>query len=181
MPRSLYSEAMADDICAEIALGRSLREICEIEPWAPAFRTVIEWLTKDVGDFRLRYARARETQADVHADDLVYIADRPQLGVIETDKFDKDGEPITEVRRADMIEHRKLRIGTRQWVAEKLRPKVYGARQMVEHSGTIGITDGKDQELVEEMMELLATGRLKLPGGVTLVEGEEEDDYSDIA
>lgn len=164
-------------------LGRSLRAICEEDDWSPGFRTVIGWLAQDVPGFRAKYAAAREVQADVHADDIVYIADRTELGEIETDKFDKDGNPITEVRRADMIEHRKLRITTRQWTAEKLRPKAYGTKQFVEHSGHVSVSEADDSELVAEIMELVATGRFKPPGGVELAEAdlEDEDDFSDIA
>ena len=184
---TLYSPEMADRICEELMLGRSLRAICEEDDWSPGFRTVIGWLAQDVPGFRAKYAAAREVQADVHADDIVYIADRTELGEIETDKFDKDGNPITEVRRADMIEHRKLRITTRQWTAEKLRPKAYGTKQFVEHSGGIALGAMDDEELVAGILELVATGRFKLPNGLELAEGdqdddaEEEDDFSDIA
>jgi hypothetical protein len=163
------------------AYGRALA--ARHEDWSPAFRTVIDWLARDVADFRSKYERAREIQADVHADDITLIADTPEEGVIETDKRAADGAAYTEVKRADMIEHRKLRIAVRQWNAEKLRPKRYGQRQHIEHSGTIGLVDVTDDELVAQIIELVATGRLKLPNGVQLEERDDaaEDDFSDIA
>ena len=121
----------------------SLRRVCEAAD-VPGRSTVMHWLVRGergeepfVG-FLALYNVAREMQAELLAEEIAEIADTPQIGVVETDKFDKDGKPITEVRRADMIEHRKLRISTRQWNAEKLRPKKYGAK--VELGGNVGLT-----------------------------------------
>jgi hypothetical protein len=182
---TLYNDALADRLCLEIAVGRSMREICEQEDWAPGLRTVADWLQRDVKGqgpetFRIKYARARDTQADLDADDIRYIADHTQEGEIEVERNTPEGL-TTEVKRADMIEHRKLRIGARQWTAEKLKPKAYGTRQMIEHSGSVhvALTNATDDELVGEIIELLATGRLKLPAGIQLVDEEEPTDDGD--
>jgi hypothetical protein len=110
---TLYNDALADRLCLEIAVGRSMREICEQEDWAPGLRTVADWLQRDVKGqgpetFRIKYARARDTQADLDADDIRYIADHTQEGEIEVERNTPEGL-TTEVKRADMIEHRKLR------------------------------------------------------------------------
>ncbi|NKJ03465.1 hypothetical protein FHT29_000410 [Rhizobium sp. SG741] len=69
------------------------------------------------------YARAREAQADALFDEILDIANTPITG--EKTKVDKDGNVI-EMTKADMIEHRRLQIDARKWMAGKLRPKVYG-------------------------------------------------------
>lgn len=181
---SLYSDELADRLCEELMMGRALREVCRTEPWAPSFRTVIRWLGSDdpkLQRFGTKYARARDVQTDVHADDIILIADTLEEGTVETDKFDKDGEPITEVRRADMLEHRKLRIAARQWTAEKLKPKKYGQRQTLEHEGGLSVEMRRVEaltadELIGEIMELLETGRLKLPDGIQLEVCQDDDD-----
>lgn len=187
MPHPLtYDEDEFDRICEQIALGRSLRSVCKDEGM-PGFLTVLRWLREDRGKSREKMAKARELQAETFADEIVDIADTTQLGEIETDKYVKDFGLVTEVRRADMVEHRKLRIEARKWAAGVMAPKKYGAKQQIEHSGQVGlvITDATDDELVAELIELVNTGRLKLPNGVQLdnVEDEEpeEDDFSDIA
>lgn len=185
MPRHLmYDEDEFDVICAQIAQGRSLRSVCKDEGM-PSLITVLRWLREDRGQSREKMAKARELQAETFADQIVDIADNPEIGVVETDKLDKNGELFTEVRRSDMIEHRKLRIAARQWMASVTAPKKYGAKQQIEHSGSVGVvlSSATDDELIQELLELAATGRLKLPNGVQVVEADEdaEDDFSDIA
>ena len=108
----------------------------------------------------------------VRADEIHDIADATQVG----EKTVTKGDGTVEVHEADMIEHRKLRISTRQWYAERLLPKVYGNKQQIEHSGAVGVVlAGKnDDELIQELMALVDTGRIKLPKGVDLMEIEDE-------
>jgi len=68
----------------------------------PNKATVFRWLAS-IECFRDQYARARETQADSYADDIVGIADG-------------DGDP----------NDKRVRIDARKWMAGKMRPKVYG-------------------------------------------------------
>jgi hypothetical protein len=95
-----------------------------------------KWLQQHEG-LREQYARARAEQAQVMADEIAEIADSTELGEIVTEKpvlvegiplRDKAGNLVlTQERKlADMIEHRKLRIEARKWLASKLLPKVYG-------------------------------------------------------
>ena len=95
--------------------------------------TFYRWLQQDE-ELCKRYARARADQAQVMADEITQIADNTQEGVIVTEKADGS----VETKRADMLEHRKLRIESRQWLAAKLLPKVYGERIQQEHSGPDG-------------------------------------------
>lgn len=87
----------------------------------PGMSSVWRWLEANAG-FREQYALARERQAEALFAEMLEIADTPVLGTIETSK-----EWGTEVKSADMIEHRRLQIETRKWMLGKLKPKVYGA------------------------------------------------------
>jgi hypothetical protein len=80
------------------------------------------WVQLD-DKLRDRYAQARQHQAQVLADEIAAIADETQEG-IKT----KVTERGTEITTGDMIEHRKLRIDSRKWIASHLLPKVYGDR-----------------------------------------------------
>ena len=128
---STYNEEIAAEICARLSLGRSLRSICRDEDM-PENRTVFLWLAKHP-EFVQQYARAREVQADALFDEALDIADTPVVGVKTVTKA--TGVETTE---GDMIEHRRLQIDTRKWIAGKLRPKKYGDRSQMEISGPDG-------------------------------------------
>jgi len=102
----------------------------------PEARTVHRWLVTDDA-FRQQYARAREIQADTLFDECLDIADdstgdRKVVG--------RDGEE-REVMDSEFAQRSRIRIDTRKWMAGKLRPKVYGDKIDVEHSGTLDVTE----------------------------------------
>lgn len=80
------------------------------------------------------YARAREDQADTLADQIIEIADTPMLGI----KTKTDEEGNVETTQGDMIEHRRLQVDARKWIAAKLKPRKYGERLNTEHTGLDG-------------------------------------------
>lgn len=110
-----YCQETVDDICERIGVGESLRAICRDEEM-PALSTVFRWLTIHP-EFSDQYARAREEQAEALADEITDIADTEE-----------------DVQRA------KVRIDARKWVAGKLRPKKYGDKTQLEHSGEMKLT-----------------------------------------
>lgn len=120
-------------ICDRIANGESLRQICGSEDM-PACSTVFLWLNEDA-TFSEQYARAREAQADALFDEILIIADTPMLG--EKRKIDKDGNE--EITTGDMIEHRRLQVDARKWMAGKLKPKKYGDKIELGHTGEVGV------------------------------------------
>lgn len=114
-----------------------MRAICRGKDM-PREVTVRQWAAEDREGFYARYARARDIGLDVMADQAIEIADTPEIGAVETDKRDGQGNEYTEVRRGDMVEHRRLRFQARQWYLSKLAPKRYGDRLTHEHSGPEG-------------------------------------------
>ncbi len=111
-----YSQEVAESICQQIADGKSLRAICAADDM-PDKATVFRWLEANA-EFRDRYARAREAQADAIFDECLAIADSQEGDVIKVDGVDQVNH--------DVIARARLRIDTRKWMAGKLRPKVYG-------------------------------------------------------
>jgi hypothetical protein len=110
---SLYSSELVDRICEWISEGKSLRSFCRIEG-NPGFQTVLDWLNDDDKIyFRSKYARAREIQAEIMADELLEIADDTKPDQLK-------------------LAHDKMKIETRQWIAAKLLPKKYGNIQHIE-------------------------------------------------
>ncbi|MBX5133801.1 terminase small subunit protein [Rhizobium lentis] len=151
---SKFSQALAEKICARIADRESLRSICRDEDM-PAKSTVLSWLAdEDKAAFRARYALAREIMADSFVDEMVEIADNSSDDWIE--KKNAAGETTGWQENGEAIRRSQLRIATRQWVAEKLRPKKYGAKVEPEQ----GVT-GEVSQLLEAV-----NGRTRgLPSG----------------
>ena len=114
---SEYTQETADSIYEQIADGRSLRSICA-DVGMPDKATVFRWLAAHE-TFRDQYARARESQADSLFDDILEIADT-----------------------AEDAQLARLRVDARKWMAGKLKPKVYGDKIGLDHSGSITVAAG---------------------------------------
>ncbi len=115
---SLYTEALAAKICRRLAEGESLRTICG-DKTMPAISTVMGWLFNGKhDDFSAQYARAREAQAELRADEITDIADGVEHGASEA------------------VQAARLRVDARKWIAAKLLPKRYGDK--IQHTGEGG-------------------------------------------
>lgn len=123
-----YNEDTAEEICVRLSMGESLRKIC-MDDHIPSQQTVYSWMYK-FPEFLEKYTRAREEQAETHADEIVDIADEtPQTREVK----DKDGNVIDITLDSSYISWQKQRIESRKWNAAKQRPKKYGDR--LTHSG----------------------------------------------
>jgi hypothetical protein len=128
-----YTNAIAEAICERIADGESLRTICSDDKM-PSKTSVFRWLI-DNEIFRDQYARARETQADAIFDDILSIADDGRNDWMERNF----GEETRWVENGEALRRSALRIDARKWMAGKLRPKKYGEKIDIEHSGEMTI------------------------------------------
>lgn len=111
-----YDPEKGDEICEGLIKGMSLRKICDQEHM-PSLVTVMKWL-RTSEEFAKQYAHARTEQAETFADEIQDIADNT------TGDYQRD----------------RLRVDTRKWIASKLKPKKYGDKVDVEHSGSVGVT-----------------------------------------
>lgn len=100
-----YLPEVADDVCALIADGESLRSVCK-RPGMPNTTKVMRWL-REHPDFREQYAKAMESRADAVFEELFDIAD-----------------DVTEEPSA--VAKARLRIDTRKWALARMSPKKYG-------------------------------------------------------
>ncbi|NTA37552.1 terminase small subunit protein [Agrobacterium salinitolerans] len=136
-----YTEEIGDAICERIALGESVRSICDDEAM-PSMSTVFKWL-RDNEAFSQQYARAREVQADALFDDIIDIADDGRNDWME--KRNADGENIGWQENGEALRRSQLRIDARKWMAGKLRPKKYGEK--------LALTDGDGGPLKVEVVK----------------------------
>ena len=129
-----YTLKLDEEICKRISLGETLASICKdigIER-----STVYRWFEAHQ-DFSQRFAHAREIGFDAIADEALNIADTPVIGDIE-ETGENDKGPFHKLKRADMIEHRKLQVETRLKLLSKWCPKKYGNNAALEVTGADG-------------------------------------------
>lgn len=134
-PPMEYDPETGDKICDMLAQGYSLKSICEDEAM-PGMTTVFKWL-RTSEEFAKLYAQAREAQADTLADEMADIADDARNDWMR--KTNRDGTEYYELN-GEHVQRTRLRLDTRKWIASKLKPKKYGDKVDVEHSGSVGVT-----------------------------------------
>lgn len=109
---TIYSDALADEICRRIASGVSVRAVGKQEDM-PSEDTIYEWIAKKPG-FSEKYARAKDRMADSMVYECLEIADDRSLSTSE------------DVNQA------RLRVDTRKWAAARMAPRRWGDRQQHE-------------------------------------------------
>lgn len=149
-PSVNYSFELSERICERLANGESATAITR-DAGMPSYSVMARWL-REKPDFARRYRIAREAGYEYWADDLIDIADQTQVGEVRTTQ-----EWGTQVRTADMLEHRRLRIDARKWLLCKRARHIYGERAAFEHSGPEGkpMEVTSRNELIEAIVKLV--------------------------
>lgn len=139
---SEYTQDLADKLCHELALGKSMRTVCKPDEM-PDMSTVFRWLRSNE-EFCKQYVRAKEESADAMSEDALDIADNSEHDFIKVGK----GKPKYN---REAVERSKLRVDTRKWLMSKMKPKKYGDKVDVTSDGkaikgnSIIFTDFKDE------------------------------------
>ena len=143
-----FTPALATEICRRIAEGQPLTKICKLEGM-PHYATIMRWLDAD-SSFRERYARAREASADTLAHKIQDLAERVEAGKVDAHAG-------------------RVAIDAMKWIASKLKPKVYGERSHIEHSGAVTLSvkdcapDWMRDRLEAETVEVIEVRESLLP------------------
>ena len=104
----------------------------------PSYSTIMKWLDEETA-LADKYARAKEAQADYLADEMIEIADHGAEDVVMV-----NGAPLLinekpiKVKTAVGVNHARLMIDTRKWLASKLKVKKYGDKVQQEVTGPDG-------------------------------------------
>lgn len=125
-----YNQEIVDKICSRIAEGRSLRSICRDDEDIPVESAVYAWLAKH-DEFKEKYARAREAQMDVMAEEILEIADDGSNDWMERNQ----GDNTAWVQNGEAMQRSRLRVDSRKWLMSKLAPKKYGDKLTAEVGG----------------------------------------------
>ena len=121
---SVFDRTVFDLICARMAAGETVREICR-NPEMPAESTVRTWAVKDIEPgVAAQYMRAREALVECWADENIEIADDGTNDWVERRK--KNGE-VEIVLDREHVERSKLRISQRNWMLARIMRRTYGA------------------------------------------------------
>jgi len=129
---TVYDQELATEICTRFATDptMSLSKL-NLDPRYPIVMTFYQWLEQSPELARL-YARAREAQLDVQAEDMRETAANALEGKVRTRRqaVTKHGDivDLEEERTADNVERAKLMISTQQWLLARLRPRKYGVQ-----------------------------------------------------
>lgn len=150
-----YSREIADWICAEVAGGRTLKEICrtqrESDDTFPAASTVRLWVINDPDGFADRYARAREAQSEAWSDDLIETAEDGSNDWMERRLRDGSTEQVLD---REHVARSELRVKTKQWLMARNHAVRFGDRIKQEHSGTLTL-----EQLIERAAEKRKEGQ----------------------
>ncbi len=147
-----FTPEIAHMLCLRLMEGESLRAICADEAM-PARRTVLYWLSgvwpegDPRADFLRQYARAREAQAELYADDIIDIADADDDDVLK----DAKGNPVPNTAR---LNRDRLRIDARKWVISRLLPR-YAKKLVLEGGKTPIPVDLPVREMARRVIYLL--------------------------
>jgi hypothetical protein len=127
-----YTKALADKICKAIAESSyGLRKIMVKNTEFPDVATILRWLAEDDKKyFREQYARAREAQATMMAEEILEISDDGTNDYMTIEKGDKS----YNVEDREVTNRSKLRVDARKWLASKLLPKKYGDKIDIDHT-----------------------------------------------
>lgn len=121
---SLYSQELADKICAELAEGVSLRGVC-MKDDMPSLPTIFSWMRTNE-EFLKQYARAKQESADAMAEEIIDITD----DALEDAKNGSEHKGINAV-----VQAHRLKVDTRKWLMSKMKPKKYGEKVDVTSGG----------------------------------------------
>ena len=120
-----FSQQLADAICARLAVGDSVREICRDEEM-PEARTVFRWLAANE-EFCQQYARAKQAGVEAMAEEIIDIADNGSNDWMERNDKDNAGW----IYNGEAARRSQIRIDARKWLLSKLAAKKYGDKLSV--------------------------------------------------
>ena len=131
---SVYTDEISEEICERLASGQSLNRICKDEH-LPHRATVMRWLLSDDDMYKRfcdNYAKARDIQYQLMADDIIDIADDGVNDYVESSDPENEGYRLN----GENIGRSRLRVDTRKWFMSKVLPK-FADKQQVESKTTV--------------------------------------------
>lgn len=129
---TIFTQKLADEICARLAEGESMRTVC-LSDKMPALSSVFKWLREDE-KFSEQYARAKQESTDALAEEILDISDESSNDWMEI-HHGNDDENVSWKVNNEAVQRSKLRVDTRKWLMSKMKPKKYGDKIDVTSGG----------------------------------------------
>ena len=128
---TIYTQAIADEICERLAHGETLRKMV-LDEHMPASSAIYRWLDNNES-FKEQYAQARVRQADYYAEMII------------DESFGAHDASIG-----------RLRMDALKWASSKIAPKKYGDKIELESNNNQNLTlsftipnRGNNAEIIE--------------------------------
>jgi hypothetical protein len=148
-PRTEFTQALFDAICARIALGASLRSICA-EAGMPDRKTFNGWRQR-TESLQAQYDAACLDREDHYFEQIIDIADECRIGEKRVTKANGDVE-VTEI---DMVERARVQIDARKWALARMNRKKYGDK--------LGVDGGEDGAAIQVQIVRFGTSNADDP------------------
>jgi len=159
---SLSKEDQLSHIYGQVATGRSLARVLREDDEMPSATLFWRWHMDDE-TVRDNLARARMNGVEALLDEAVDIANTPQIGEVTITKpgSGDDATDKVEVRREDMLGHRKLQVETRVRMAQMIAPRKYGPKVDVtsDNKPLAGFSAGDMAARVASLMDVARARR----------------------
>lgn len=111
---SEYTKEKADEICEQLALGNSLRTVCEMKDM-PSIATVFKWMREN-SEFLKQYGHAKEESAEALNEVVLDLGDKAIAHAEEADVKASNA----------VVSAYKLKSDNLKWYMSKMKPKKYG-------------------------------------------------------
>lgn len=134
---TIFTHALADKICDQLAQGISLNKICK-QGDMPCRQTIYSWIYHNTGEVRGddgqiiregfldKYTRARNIGLDVMADNMLEMGEDGFTDAIHPET----GERM-KVLSKESVMLAKIRADNTKWYLSKIAPKKYGGEALI--------------------------------------------------
>jgi hypothetical protein len=140
---SVYSPPLASAICDRLALGQTLKRICD-DGDMPERRTVQRWVD-DMPEFCRMYARARLHGATALVEDV----DERIVACLDAGAVDRDTAKAISLLVRELGAHRR-------WLAERYDRETFGPQQRIEIDARAELRRLSTEELRYKLLEALS-------------------------
>lgn len=111
---TIYTQELADRICEEIALGKSIRTVC-LAAEMPGLSSIFKWIRENK-EFSQQYAQATSERSECQHEDLLELGDEA-ISLAQS---------VNEKASGAVVQAVKLKADNMKWSMSKMKPKKYG-------------------------------------------------------
>ncbi len=123
---TIFTPQLAQKICYQLSLGKSLRMVCKEDPDLPVSSTIFKWLGENK-EFSEQYALAKEASAEAMNEELMDLGDQ----AIEL------SQEVDPKASGAVVQAVRLKADNLKWYMSKMKPKKYGEKVDLTSGGEV--------------------------------------------